>query len=235
MAGADAEPAAAAAKQAPELSKLFPGKKKGFKATNFSGGGTKEAPKKKAVAEGQDEWDEEKLGNEKLKVAVQVEALNVGEEVETEKATWNVTKPTEAGEEKATKQYPSLAGSVKPGAQAASAGPAAPAKVEGISGDRSKFDVLNRDEEEDDDAPQESGGKDKDELAAKKAEKKEAKRLEKERRDQEEAAAKAQKEKKERFVMVDGVPDTQIKADMDRILAKYDGRRKRPIVPIDED
>ena len=108
---------------------------------------------------------------------------------------------------------------------------AAPAKVEGISGDRSKFDALKEDDEEEE-KPQASAGPSSDELA-KKAAKKEAKRLEKERREKEAAAEEANREKKARVVMVNGIEDTKIRSDMDAIQAKYDGRRKLPVKDID--
>jgi len=222
------EAAPAQAKPAPNLTSLFPTKKKGFKGTNLSGG-QKEGTKKKAAEK--DEWGEEEVVNAaNLRVGVQVESLNTGEEVEAEKPTWNV-KAAEAEEENTgTKQYPSLARSVQPGKQESS-GPSAPAKVEGISGDRSKFDVLKQEEEEAEE-PQTSAGPSSDE-AAKKAAKKEAKRLEKERREKEAAAEQAKREKTARVVMVNGVEDTKIRPDMDAIQAKYDGRRKRAVREIE--
>jgi len=233
---AAAEPAPAPAKAAPALGSLFPTKKKNFKGTNLSSAGGQKEVKKKSAGGGTDEWGEEEVTNEKLRVAVQVEELNTNEnDVVEDKPTW---KPKESkgddADEKTTKQYPSLARSVKPGAGASSAGPAAPAKVEGISGKASKFDALNDHEEEEEEEDKNDNAAD-GEAAAKKAAKKEAKRLEKERREKEAAQAAAKRDKKERVVMVDGVPDTKIRPDMDAIQAKYDGRRKRPVVEIDED
>lgn len=231
---AAAEPAPAPAKAAPNLGSLFPAKKKNFKGTNLSMGGQKEVKKK--AASGTDEWGEEEVTNEKLRVNVQVEELNTNDnEVVEDKPTWKAAEKAkdEDAPEKTTKQYPSLARSVKPGAGASSAGPAAPAKVEGISGKASKFDALN--EEEDEEEEKNVNTADDAEAAAKKAAKKEAKRLEKEKREKEASQAAATREKKERVVKVGGVEDTKIRPDMDAIQAKYDGRRKRPVVEIDED
>merc|ERR1719389_936916 len=182
---AAAEPAPAPGKAAPTLGGLFPAKKKNFKGTNLSMGGQKEVKKK--AEKGTDEWGEEEVTNEKLRVAVQVEELNTNDnEVVEDKPTWKAAEKAkdEDAPEKTTKQYPSLARSVKPGAGASSAGPAAPAKVEGISGKASKFDALNEDEEDEEEAEKNDNGADA-EAAAKKAAKKEAKRLEKEKREKE--------------------------------------------------
>jgi len=227
--------------EAPQLNNLFGAKKKKVKSMNFTAAGTQKtsAPVKAARADG--EWKEEETAVDMVRIGVQVESLKLDdEEVKDEKPVWN--KSTDGGESSTKKgYYPALSANAPVASSSRQTN--APAGVQGIRSERSKFDALQEEDEESagpvvKKAPAaSSAGAD----AAKKAAKKEEKRLEKERR---EAALREEASKKEAAkreatvtVKVDGkeVEDTEIKIDVDACQAKYDGRRKpRPMEPVDE-
>merc|ERR1719262_1859349 len=209
---------------------------------NFTAAGAPEkkssAPVKVARADG--EWAEEETTVDTVSIGVQVESLKLDDEkVKDEKPVWN--KSTDGGESLSSKKgnYPVLSANAPVASSSRQTN--APAGVQGIKSERSKFDALQEEEEEELAGPvvkkapaASSAGAD----AAKKAAKKEEKRLEKERR---EAALREEASKKEAAkreatvtVKVDGkeVEDTEIKIDVDACQAKYDGRRKpRPMEP----
>lgn len=109
--------------------------------------------------------------------------------------------------------------------------------MEGIAGERSQFSALYEADEREEVSAGAAGPQDDDAEKAKKAAKKEAKRLERERREAELAKEQAKKATAAQVVLVkvDGkeVPDTQVAPDLDAIQAKYEGRRKRPVVEVE--
>jgi hypothetical protein len=225
--------------EAPQLNNLLKKKKK-VKSMNFTAAGAPEkkssAPVKVARADG--EWAEEETTVDTVRIGVQVESLKLDDEkVKDEKPVWN--KSTDGGESlSATKgNYPVLSANAPVASSSRQTN--APAGVQGIKSERSKFDALQEEEEEELAGPVVKKAPAADSAAAradaaKKAAKKEEKRLEKEMREaalREEAAKKeAAKGEATVTVKVDGkeVADTEIKIDVDACQAKYDGRRKPP-------
>merc|ERR1719353_1150211 len=136
------------------------------------------APAKAARADG--EWKEEENAVDMVRIGVQVESLKLDdEEVKDEKPVWN--KSTDGGESSTKKgYYPALSANAPVASSSRQTN--APAGVQGIRSERSKFDALQEEDEE-------SAGP-----VVKKAAKKEEKRLEKERR---EAALREEASKKE--------------------------------------
>jgi hypothetical protein len=227
--------------QAPALGSVFGTKKKKAKSMNYTAAGAQKsaAPAKAARADG--EWKEEETAVDMVRIGVQVESLKLDEDdAKDEKPVWS--KSNDAGESTAKKgYYPALSATTPVASSSRQTN--APAGVQGIKGERSKFDALQEDDEAEDVPVAKKAGKAAEASgsdAAKKAAKKEAKRLEKEAREAASAAEAAEKEQQQAegcvMVKVDGkqVEDTKIKIEVDACQAKYDGRRKpRPLEPVE--
>lgn len=233
-------------KKAVTMETLFKKKKKG------TGAGTKkEAAKKKGG-----EWDEDVDEVDEVKgPAVQVASLV--EEVEEAKEEgkgpiWNkgkdedgdkkVAAPVAFSRTQGAAAFPSLSTKTAAKSSTAKASSKPSQGVGAIKSHANAFcELEGEDEDEEKPAAKERSTEERtaeeDAAAEKKRLKKEQKRLEKEARDKA-AAAEQEKENAKaslQVVMINGVKDTEIKADLLRVEEKFKGRRKKEPQPLDED
>merc|ERR1719156_437403 len=131
---------------APKLGSVLAAKKKKAKSMNYTAAGAQKssAPAKAARADG--EWKEEETAVDMVRIGVQVESLKLDdEEVKDEKPVWN--KSTDGGESSTKKgYYPALSATTPVASSSRQTN--APAGVQGIRSERSKFDALQEEDEE---------------------------------------------------------------------------------------
>merc|ERR1719231_1069470 len=185
-----------------------------------------------------DEWggDAEADVAPKTDVKVEVAALKQEDEEVVEEVKGPIWKKKDGEEkERALPNFPTL------GATATAQKSAAPlpGKAAGFTTHANQFAELHQDEEKEDDAKakqQQAKKQTAEEKAAadKKAAKKAAKKAEKEARLAQEEADKENEANAEFVCKIDGVKDTDIKQDLDKVNEKYIGRRKLERQPLDE-
>lgn len=206
------------------------------------------AAKKKEEKPAADEWgaEEEVLPAAPAEVKVAVEDLakkeDEAKEEEVKGPIWK-KKDEDRDSKTQTLAFPSLGATVK---KETAKGSAIPVKAAGFKTHQNQFAELHDDEREDDDASHAKKQAravvrtEEEQLAAeRKADKKAAKKAEKEARLAVQATeTEKENETRDRGVKINGVLDTEIKADLLAIEEKFNGRRKlepQPLEAADED